>query len=382
MSVAPAQTGAQLDPGLRRDDEVAAFVKTFPCTSCGAKLAYAPGTRELRCEFCGASNAIAEEDARVEELDIDAYLRELEGHAETFEAETVKCAKCGAEQDLPEHHFASHCSFCASPIVSKGYASRRIKPRGVVPFQVDRQKALDAFRRWVAGLWLAPKELKRYAQTDAALTGVYLPFWTYDCRTDSHYVGERGEVYYTNEDYTTTDSSGKTVTRTRRVEHVNWSPASGRVRHFHDDVLVLATNTLPQSLRGAAQGWKLDGIVAYKPEFVSGYRAEAYQVGLREGFALAKHQIDVTVDTLVRRDIGGDRQRVQRVNTGYSDTSFKHVLLPVWICAYRFRDKTFRFLVNGQTGEVAGESPLSWFKVTWLVVAVALFFLLVYLFSR
>jgi LSD1 subclass zinc finger protein len=353
------------------------FIRTFPCASCGAKLAYAPGTRHLKCDFCGAENSIAENDARIEELDFDAYLQALEGKSDTFEAETAKCEKCGAEQQLPANHYAAICSFCAAPIVTKTYARRLVKPKAMVPFQVDRGRAQDAFRRWVKGLWLAPGELKRYAQSDAAMTGTYLPFWTYDCATASDYEGERGEDYYTNETFTTRNSAGETVTQVRRVKHTNWFPASGQVEHFHDDVLVMASESLPPSLRGAASGWKLAALVPYQPEFVSGYLAEAYQVGLRDGFPRAKEQIDATVYNLVRADIGGDQQRVARVSTRYHDVRFKHVLLPVWLSAYRFRDKTYRFLVNGQTGEVAGESPISWQKTTLLVIAVIVFLIIV-----
>ena len=376
---APAATQGQ--QGAASDAAPPVFIKTFPCAGCGARLHFAPGTRNLRCESCGTENAIGEVEARVEELDFEAQLKILESAAETFEQDTVKCEKCGAEQQLPPNHFAAACTFCAAPVVSKSYARRAIKPRAMVPFQVDRSRAQDEFRRWVAGLWLAPKELKRYAQSDAALAGTYLPYWTYDCRTATDYVGERGEDYYTNEDYTTRNSSGQTVTATRRVKHTRWEPASGHVEHFHDDVLVLASQSLPASLRGAATAWNLKSLAPYQPEFVSGYRAEAYQVGLRDGFAVAKQSIDAQVHNLIRQDIGGDQQRVQRAETRYGEVAFKHVLLPVWVSAYRFRDKTFRFLVNGQTGEVAGESPLSWFKVTWLVVAVIVFLLIVAVFG-
>jgi hypothetical protein len=213
------------------------------------------------------------------------------------------------------------------------------------------------------------------------MTGTYLPYWTYDCGTASDYEGERGEDYYSNESYTGRNSAGETMTQVRRVKHTNWFPASGHVEHFHDDVLVMASQSLPPSLRGAATAWNLKGLVAYQPEFVSGYLAEAYQVGLRDGFPLAKQQIDATVYNLVRADIGGDQQRVRNVATRYAEVKFKHVLLPVWISAYRFRNKTYRFLVNGQTGEVAGESPVSWQKVTWLVVVVVVVFLLIVVFG-
>jgi hypothetical protein len=282
----------------------------------------------------------------------------------------VKCEKCGAEQNLPENVFAAECAFCGASIVSKGYASRLIKPKSLIPFQVDRRHAQESFRTWVRGLWLAPGELKKYAQSDASMQGTYLPFWTYDCRTSSDYDGQRGEYYYENERVVTRNASGQEVSEMRRVQKTNWIPVQGHVDRFHDDVLVAGSDTLAPSLRGATMKWDLKKLVPYQPEYVSGYHAEAYRIGLRDGFPIAKQTIDANVYTAVCRDIGGDTQRVTSVSTQYTEIKFKHVLLPVWMSAYRFRNKTYRFLVNGQTGEVAGESPLSWQRVTFLVIGI------------
>lgn len=350
----------------------AAFARTFPCSACGARLAFAPGTTRLRCEHCGQENEIPASGGGVEELDFDAALRALEGSAETLEAETVRCDKCGAEERLPEHHFAGRCAFCGAAVVSKSYARRQVKPQAMVPFQIDRARAQEAFRRWVKGLWLAPRELKRYAQSDAALTGTYLPFWTYDCRTQSEYVGERGEDYRTTQTLATRGAPGHGAGRTQQVVQTRWSPASGRVQDVHDDVLVMASGSLAPSLRGAAGGFDLRALIPYQPEYVSGYLAEAYAIGLREGFPVARQAIDAAIYHQVRRAIGGDRQRVHRVDTRYEDIRYKHVLLPVWMSAYRFGDRSYRFLVNGQTGEVAGESPVSWQRVSLLVIGVVL----------
>lgn len=376
-SSASAAAPAAAEPGH------AGFVRTFPCQGCGAKLSFAPGTTRLRCDYCGAENAFEADDGRVEELDFESYLASLEGREEKMAAEVVKCDKCGAQQSLPDNLFASACTFCASPIVSKGYASRLVKPRSIVPFQVDRRRAQDEFRRWVRGLWLAPGNLKRLAQSDAGLAGLYLPYWTYDCRTSSDYVGERGDDYYVDEAVSVTDANGRTTTENRRRKQTKWTPASGHVERFHDDVVVMASKSISGAMRGAAMAWNLKGLVPYQPEYVSGFRAEAYQIGLRDGFPIAKQDIDARVHDLVRRDIGGDAQRVHQVATQYSDIKFKHVLLPVWISAYRYHDKVYRFLVNGQTGEVSGESPVSWAKVTLLTLAfVVLLVILLAIFSN
>jgi LSD1 subclass zinc finger protein len=347
MSASPATAGAPADSGLHRDDGPS-FVKTFPCTGCGAKLAFRPGTEELRCEFCGTSNEItADLLTRVEELDLQAYLQALSKGDDDFKPESVRCEKCGAEQQLPEHHFAARCQYCAASIVSKGYAGRRLKPRSVVPFQVDQRKATDAFRKWLRWRWLAPNDLRRYAQKDASLEGAYLPYFTFDAQTATDYKGARGE---------------------KRDKTTTWYAAEGHIEHFHDDVVVLASTLLPASLRDAAMGWDTKALVPYKPEYVSGFRGEAYQVTLKDGFPVAKKRMEETIRWLIRRDIGGYDQRIDWTDTRYSHLTFKHVLMPVWISAYRYRDKTYRFLVNGQTGQTTGESPLSWIKVTLLVI--------------
>src|SRR6185295_2128340 len=216
------------------------FVKTFPCTGCGAKLSFKPGTNELKCEYCGTENRFEVDDARIEELDFNTYLKALEGKQETVEEEHVKCDKCGAEQNLPSNLFASRCTFCGAAIVSKSYANRRIKPKSLVPFQVERRSAQDSFRKWVRKLWLAPNDLKRYAQSDAGLTGVYLPFWTYDAWTSSDYRGERGDDFNRSESYT--NSQGQTQTRT--VRETRWTSVSGHIDKFHNDVLVMASRSL------------------------------------------------------------------------------------------------------------------------------------------
>ena len=362
-----------------RSDDAPTFVKTFPCAGCGAKLSFKPGTHELKCEYCGTENQFDVDDARIEELDFNTYLKALEGKLETTEEEHVKCDKCGAEQNLPSNLFASRCTFCGASIVSRSYANRRIKPKSLIPFQVDRRAGQDAFRKWVRKQWLAPNDLKRYAQSDAGLTGVYVPFWTYDCWSSTDYRGERGEDTYQNVSYSTQNSAGETVTQTRREKQTRWFPVSGHVDKFHDDVLVMASTSLPRDIVDATERWDLRALVPYKAEFVSGFQAEAYQVGLRDGFPIAKTTIDRQIESAIRSDIGGDHQRIGSVSTRLSDIKFKHVLLPVWVSAYRYRDKPYRFVINGQTGEVSGESPKSWVKIAFLTLAIliGLFILLV-----
>ena len=388
-------------------DQMSDKVRAFPCRGCGAKLSFAPGTKSLKCEYCAAENEFDEKDAVVEELDLPTWLKKLESESETQEKEHVKCTNCGGEQTLPANLFATTCTFCGTSISSKGYAQRLIKPKALVPFKITKLQAQNKWREWIRSLWLAPSALKQFAQGDGGIKGIYVPYWTFDAQTYTRYSGQRGDNR--TEHYTTTNSSGERVSQSRTV--TDWSNVSGTVSFFHDDVLVSGTRTSyagpaakpkdPEAMKMLAQmggmGHSLLGVMAgklstfstkelvpYQEEYISGFQAEAYSVDLKTAFGSAKQDIDAQVQSLVRQDIGGDQQRVSSVDTQYSHLKFKHILLPMWVSAYIFSGKTYRFVVNAQSGEVQGESPKSGWKIFFLVMAIlfVLFLVLVMMGGR
>ena len=96
--------------------------------------------------------------------------------------------------------------------------------------------------------------------------------------------------------------------------------------------------------------------------------SQGSQVDLAEGFEPAKRTAAPVIEGDVRRDIGGDEQRVTHVSTRYSAITFKHLLLPVYVGAYRFREKVYQVVINGRTGEVQGERPYSFWKIFFFVL--------------
>jgi hypothetical protein len=190
---------------------------------------------------------------------------------------------------------------------------------------------------------------------------VYIPYWTYDTDTDSKYTGQRGEHYYVTESYSTTEN-GKSVTKTRQVQKTRWHYVSGSVNKFFDDILTVASKSLPQKYVYKLEPWDLENLVPFDKKYLSGFIAEKYQVGLEEGFEIAKG--------IAEKEIGGDEQRISTLNTSYRDIKFKHLLLPVYVSAYKYKEKLYRFLVNARTGEVQGERPWSWLKIAGLVLLV------------
>ena len=343
--------------------------RRFPCAQCGAMLDYAVGTDSLVCRYCGHRNAIASDAARIEELDLHAALARLQAAEATADAAPViECPSCAAEFALDDHVHAGECPFCGTTVVTGTGAARPLKPQGILPFAVTAEAARAAYRKWLESLWFAPSALKAHARGDTALEGVYVPYWTYDSDTATAYSGQRGDVYYVTERYTTVEN-GRSVTRTRQVPRIRWSPASGRTTRRFDDVLVGATRTLPRKITDWLAPWDLENLVPYTEDYLAGFSSEIYQVDLDEGFEVARGVMERTIRADVQRAIGGDQQRITSLRTRHSDTTFKHVLLPLWSAGFGFRGKTYRFVVNGRSGKVRGERPWSVVKIALAAIA-------------
>jgi DNA-directed RNA polymerase subunit RPC12/RpoP len=337
----------------------------FPCEQCGADARFDPGKDQLVCDHCGHTQLIDEDGPwsnPMQELDFEAAISANLPDADFEELRVVDCTNCAAKIELGADEHAGECPFCASPVVTDTGVHRHIKPKGLLPFVLAEEEARAAMGKWLGKLWFAPNGLDEFARKGRRIQGVYVPFWTYDAQTQSSYSGERGTVYYVTR---TVKRNGKT-TQVRQAK-TRWRHASGRVSRFFDDVLVLASKSLPRSDVDNLAPWDLSGLEPYKPEYLAGYRAEAYSVELDDGYEIARERMNRVILRDVKFDIGGDKQRVHSVNTKISNVTFKHVLLPVWMAAYKFRGETFRVVINGTNGQVSGQRPWSVWKIAMAV---------------
>ncbi len=349
-------------------DKQQATQQDVKCTSCGAILKFKPGTESLTCEYCGADVPIPKSADVVVEIDYERFITQQLVKEEKLDIVTVKCTACGAATTLRPNVTSDLCPFCGTALVVKeGSTSSVLKPKSLLPFKIDQKAAFGHFKKWINSRWFAPNDLKKYADTSERLAGIYVPYWTFDANTHSSYTGQRGDYYYVTEHYTTR-VQGKTVHKTRMVRKIRWTYVSGNVSNSFDDILVLATNSLPRKYADALEPWDLQNLAPFDDKFLSGFRTESYRIELKQGFEIARGIMDERIYASVKRAIGGDEQRVNSINTRYEDVTFKHILLPVWISAYRFRNKVYRFMVNARTGEVQGERPYSWIKITLFIL--------------
>ena len=350
----------------------------FPCSACGADLVFEPQAGLLSCPYCGHKQAIPESAERVEEQSFEQHLRIRPEQVTKLAANAleVQCQSCGAKSIFTPPEVAGRCEFCGVQIVAQPKSADPIlTPGGLLPFRVTQPQASAELKHWLSTRWFAPNGLKYFAQPEA-IHGVYIPFWTYDTHTTSDYTGQRGEYYYETETYYERDAQGNQVQRTRQVRHTRWYPASGTVTVAFDDVLIPATLSLSQNRLAALEPWDLVELKPYEPAFLSGFKAQRYQVDLAQGFERAKEVIAPVIENNVRNDIGGDEQQIHSLATDYDQITFKHLLLPVYAGAYRYNGKLFQILVNGRTGEIQGDRPYSFWKIALLVVSLLILVLI------
>lgn len=336
--------------------------RKFPCAQCGAELLFKPGALTLTCPYCTFSQPIPADTQSVVELDFLSWLQRDVPLDATHQV--LQCTNCAANFELKANEASGKCPFCGGNVVIPPKASGQIPPGCVLPFQIDKKECRSLYRKWVSGHFWAPNDLKKMAMIEGGLTGVYVPYWTYDSETNTQYTGLMGIDRIVTETYE--DSEGNTQTR-QRIE-TDWYPAAGQVYVPFDDVLILASDKVPAKFAAAMQSWQLPGLVSYRDEYLSGFQAARYDYGLQQGFESAKGAMAPVIYSAICRDIGGDRQQVHSQNTEYFSVTFKHVLLPIWAGAYRYKGKTWNYLVNGQTGEIRGDAPISGWKVFLAVV--------------
>ncbi len=360
-------------PSFLKTDDVAGKpddknrARLFPCEGCGADFEFNIGAQQLKCPHCGFTKELdLADDAVVAEQDFQAALervvqkrRQDSGREQGLKQ--VRCGACGGTVRFSGTITSSECSYCGVPLLLEGVhdAEDRIPVDGVLAFLIDRDTARANLKTWVKSRWFAPNDFKSRG-VQGKFNGIYLPFWTFDSMTFTRYTGQRGEYYWV------TRGSGKSK---RRVRKVRWYPASGSFQRFFDDVLVIAGRGLPEKRITALEPWPLKDCNPFNPEVLAGFLARTYDVPLDEGFVDARGRMADAIEIEVRQRIGGDTQRIHSIDTRHDAVTYKHLLLPVWMLAYRFKKKSYQVVVNAGTGEVQGDRPYSWIKITLTVLA-------------
>lgn len=333
------------------------------CPQCGGVLDFDPATGNLKCPYCDYEEAIkVQEETPKKAKELDLYEAEHTANRDWgVETKTVLCKACGAESIYDALQTSAVCPFCGSNQVMDANDQDTIAPGGVVPFQISDKQASELFKKWIGKKWFCPKLAKESAKPKS-FKGIYLPYWTFDSNTFSSYHGEYGI------DKTTTNSKGESRTTT------SWYRTSGNYHEFIDDELVLASKNHDMNMLRRIEPFDTENNKSYKPEYIAGFVAERYSLGLKDawgkGMASIKRKLEKHISTEIKNEHRADRVRNLNINTDFQDVTYKYLLLPIWISNFKYNDKVYQFMVNGQTGKVAGKTPLSIPKIIITVVAI------------
>ena len=361
---APSASPAE-DPALLHSTEQS---RTYPCRACGGELEFDIERQLLRCAHCGSEEQIDDDPTRIPvERDLHAAIAELRSGQAARAANQVEgekeivCQNCGGHTTFTGSLTSSRCPYCATPIQRDDVhdAPTRLPVDGILPFQVDDDSATKAIKDWINSRWFAPNEFKKYSRT-GSFTSVYMAYFTYDAHATTRYTGQRGD------NYTVTVGSGENRRTETRTE---WTRVSGTVTNAFDDVAVHANDGLEHKHVEALEPWPTGQARPFSPQYVAGHLARTYDRDVEQCFEVAEDRMEDVIRSTVKRDIGGDQQRISSMNISWSGLAYKHLLLPIWLLTVIFQQRPFQVMINGVTGEVQGQRPYSKVKIALAVIA-------------
>lgn len=310
---------------------------TYKCPNCDGGLVFDPQTGTYACEYC--LSKFTQEEI------------EKEQSTEESEAVVYHCPSCGAEIITEETTAATFCFYCHNPVVLSGKLEGTYLPDGVIPFQITKEDAVKKFKEWISKKKFTPKGFYS-SRSIEKMSGVYFPYWIYDCEVDSQMNGTAKDLRVWR-----VGDTEYTETKTFQIDR------AGKVTFRH----------LPKTALEKAQNAMLKGIFPYHFG-----ELKKFHMGYLSGFQAEKRDIEKEVfSEEIRKEIRKYAEKRMRDtitgHNGFSVTSqnyqvikekYQYVLLPVWVLTYRKSGgQIFYFAMNGQTGEIIGKLPIDYKKL-------------------
>lgn len=323
------------------------------CPNCGADMIFDPSVGALRCGYCNATRPI--EKRVCFKRDFDKERRDGEVKADN---DVYKCPNCGGDIVLTSFDTAVNCPYCGATNVVKAEDMKGLKPDGILPFALSQEDASKAGKKWIKKKIFAPFGLKKNFAVDK-FKGIYIPSYAFTSDTHSSYEGRLGERR------TRTVGSGKD----RHTEtYIHWYNVSGNKDMSFEDMPVEASTQIEQKELNKILPFDTQNLEAYNRDYIAGFAAERYDTSLEDGFSIAQGQMNDEIKDSIKREYNADVVDYLNVHTNFCNNKFHYMLLPLWVCSYKYRKKLYGFIINGRTGKSTGKSPVSPWRVAFVIL--------------
>lgn len=350
-------------------------ITNYKCPSCMGPLHYAAEAGKLACDYCGSEFELAAIEAlyggqgqreretkksRTKKTSKDDYTQEeTEWGSDTRRMRSYSCPACGAELICEETTSATSCPYCGNPAVIPGQFTGKQKPDYILPFQLEKEKAVEALKRHYKGKFLLPRTFSNQNHIQE-IKGVYVPFWLFDAdaEVDAIFQCTRSRTH---------ENKDERVTVT---EHFN-AYRSGTVDFRR--VPVDGSSRMPDEYMDSIEPFDYSGLKPFSMSYLPGYLADQYDQTAKQCAARADQRMSNSAVDAMRDTVRGYETVVlssQQVNLKRG--SVKYALLPVWMLSTNYRGKNYLFAMNGQTGKLVGDLPVDRTKY-WLMTLVLTF---------
>ena len=352
-----------------------AQVTNYQCPGCTGPLHFVGASGKLECEYCGASYDVAEIEALYAEKEEKAAAAQQAAEEKAAEQKKASadggdwdtsgfsddwgeegahmkaysCPSCGAELICDESTAATSCPYCGNPTVVPGQFSGELKPDFILPFKLSREDAIKALREHYKGKILLPKTFTNENHVQE-IRGVYVPFWMFDGKAmgDARYEATRSHSY-TSGDYEIT-----------KTEHFDIYRA-GSVTF--EKVPVDASSKMPDDHMDSIEPYDYKGLKSFSTAYLPGFLADKYDVSVEESRERADQRCEGTLEAALRGSVKGyDTCTRLTGSTDLARGKVHYALMPVWMLNTKWQGKDFLFAMNGQTGKLVGDLPVSWGK--------------------
>lgn len=381
-------------------------IRDYDCLNCGAHLQFSPELQKLYCEYCESSYTIEELEknlpetgsgqvsdppkdtmsgtvsfegaaADAQKAKTQAQVTQAQAHETAAQAGATAsqsadpdlpvdkwdesaamfvCDNCGAGIVTDQNTAATFCAFCGAPSIIAARLDDALRPANIIPFKLTRDQAIDSFFSWCKGGRITPRDFVSQKNVEK-ITGRYIPFWLFD------YTGEvSGSA--TGKRISVATTGSKTITTTahyniRRVRESIWEGLP------HDGL-----EKIDDSLIEYIEPFQYDQAVPFSMQYLSGFFADKYDIHAQDLFSEIDRKTNRYLEDVFRESISGyDRVENVSCNSRFVKRSARYTMLPVWFLNYKYKNQTYTFIVNGQTGKIAGVLPKSSLKILICLLA-------------